>query len=290
MQDFASKVLDASWEKTRLQPSSALEKTVYIDPNWLYQLIYAFSLASDNERPGASELLIDFDIEKADNTPGYLVMTVKGKFKRSGIPNSFTEKSLIQSLNSKGPQSAETIHLLMILKIVRHLGGNYKVKMLPNASQKFVLHLPLEAPPVILPATANGSDRKVANRINHILIAEDHSITRISIKKMLNSWSGLVKIQVAENGKEAIEIADRTQFDLIIMDLTMPDMNGLEAIGRIRAKGQVPIIALTNNLSDSEKADCYASGADAYLAKPLNTAELHDTLTTLLSAKNVTVM
>ena len=288
IQDFSSNILGASWEKTKLQPAPSLEKTVYIDPNWLFQLVYAFFLAADYERSRTHEMMFDFDIEKADNTPGSLVMTVKGKFKKSGILNSFTERSLIQDLDSKASQPAETIHLLMILKIIRHLGGSYKVKMLPNAGQKFVLHLPLEAPPVVLPT--KGNDQKVANRINHILIVEDHSITRIRIKKMLNSWSGLVKIQVAENGQEAVEIADRTPFDLIVMDLKMPVMDGIEATGKIRNKSKVPIIAMTNHHSDQEKAECYASGADAYLAKPLNAKELHETLSTLLSPQNATVV
>jgi two-component system, sensor histidine kinase and response regulator len=80
---------------------------------------------------------------------------------------------------------------------------------------------------------------------------------------------------VVNNGAEAVAALDRESFDLILMDIQMPEMNGLEATALIRSKERrsdvrVPIIALTAHAMKSDEERCLAAGMDGYLTKPVH--------------------
>lgn len=88
---------------------------------------------------------------------------------------------------------------------------------------------------------------------------------------------------VAQNGKEALDITDRQAFDIILMDVQMPVMDGLEATRQIRAReqragGHVPIVALTANTSPQDQQMCLQAGMDDYIAKPVDINKLFATL------------
>ena len=86
-------------------------------------------------------------------------------------------------------------------------------------------------------------------------------------------------MELAGNGREALEAMTREKFDAILMDVQMPEMTGLEAAEAIRRSEQgcgrrVPIVALTAHAMKGDRDRCLASGMDGYLAKPLRAAEL----------------
>src|SRR3989337_2234700 len=88
------------------------------------------------------------------------------------------------------------------------------------------------------------------------------------------------KPSVVENGKEAVEAASQNQYDIILMDMQMPEMDGLEATSVIRKtlEKQPVIIALTANAMPGDRQDCINGGMDDYLVKPLKLEELVDKL------------
>ena len=109
-----------------------------------------------------------------------------------------------------------------------------------------------------------------------ILLAEDNIINQkivlLSLQKVVR------KIDVATNGKEALELFGVKQYDLILMDIMMPVMDGITATKKIReieATGErhIPIIAVTANALAGDRENCLAAGVDDYIAKPF-TAEL----------------
>ena len=94
------------------------------------------------------------------------------------------------------------------------------------------------------------------------------------------------QVTLAENGRLALEAFGRHGFDLILMDVQMPEMDGLEATALIRAAEQhtgqhIPILALTAHVMKGDREKCLAAGMDAYLSKPLDPGSLAATIAAL---------
>ncbi len=111
-----------------------------------------------------------------------------------------------------------------------------------------------------------------------ILIADDNEYNRIVAEDTLRSKAN-VAIETASNGNEAIELLKETDFDVILMDVQMPEMNGFEATGFIRAnfsspKKDVPIIALTASVLRTDLDKCRQAGMNSYIPKPFNASQL----------------
>jgi two-component system, sensor histidine kinase and response regulator len=109
-----------------------------------------------------------------------------------------------------------------------------------------------------------------------VLLAEDNSVNRKLATRLLEKHGNTVI--ATENGREALDVLDRESVDLILMDVQMPVMDGLEAIRAIRAKeklagGHLPIIALTARAMKGDREGCLEAGADDYLIKPIRTQE-----------------
>ncbi|MCB0664140.1 MAG: response regulator, partial [Saprospiraceae bacterium] len=115
-----------------------------------------------------------------------------------------------------------------------------------------------------------------------ILLVEDHLLNQISTRKVLTSWSDQVTVDIADNGKIALEKLQKKSYDLVLMDIQMPVMDGLEATRVIRQTNAIPIIALTANASKNEADQCIETGMNAYLAKPFRPQELYDKILGIL--------
>jgi CheY-like chemotaxis protein len=118
-----------------------------------------------------------------------------------------------------------------------------------------------------------------------ILLAEDNRANLTLVQGLLQAHG--YEVIVAQNGFEAVERARAEQPALILMDIQMPGLDGLEAIRRIRADGEkavagVPIIALTALAMGSDKERCLKAGANAYLSKPASMRQLLELIQALL--------
>lgn len=102
-----------------------------------------------------------------------------------------------------------------------------------------------------------------------ILVAEDNKVNQYVVKGLLNLTKA--KVDFASNGQESVDLSKKIDFDLILMDIQMPVMDGVEACIKIKQnKNDVPIIALTANAFDEDKKYYMESGFDGYLAKPID--------------------
>ena len=114
------------------------------------------------------------------------------------------------------------------------------------------------------------------------LLAEDNIVNQKVALKMLEKIG--IDVDIANNGKEAVKMAEEKDYDLIFMDCQMPEMDGFDATRSIRhleqknAKEATPIIALTANALEGDKNQCLAAGMTDFLAKPLKQDALHNLL------------
>jgi CheY-like chemotaxis protein len=118
--------------------------------------------------------------------------------------------------------------------------------------------------------------------LKNILLAEDNLINQKMAIRLLQKMGH--SVTVAQNGQQAVEMSEAEQFDLILMDVQMPDMDGLEATTAIRAReasggGQrVPILAMTAFTMAGDSDRCIEAGMDGYISKPINTEELFEAI------------
>lgn len=122
--------------------------------------------------------------------------------------------------------------------------------------------------------------RETEQKTLRVLVAEDNPINQKLARSLLEKWGH--RVDVAENGFLAIAMHKRQAYDVILMDMQMPEMGGIEATEKIRAMEQgdahVPIIAMTANAMQGDKERCLEAGMDHYLSKPIKS----DLLKTLL--------
>jgi two-component system, sensor histidine kinase and response regulator len=114
-----------------------------------------------------------------------------------------------------------------------------------------------------------------------VLVAEDNMVNRQLIVRLLEKRGH--SVQIAVNGLEAVEALNKERFDLVLMDLQMPEMGGVEATAAIRQNENssglhTPIIALTASAMQGDREKYLASGMDGYLTKPIRPPELDELL------------
>ncbi len=122
----------------------------------------------------------------------------------------------------------------------------------------------------------------------HILVAEDNAINQRLVVRMLEKRGYTLK--VAGNGKEVLAALKSEAFDLVLMDVQMPEMDGFEATAAIRAREQgthMPIIAMTAHAMKGDRERCLAVGMDAYVSKPLLAPQLFEVIETIIPAPAV---
>jgi len=118
---------------------------------------------------------------------------------------------------------------------------------------------------------------------NNILIVEDHELTRFGLKTTFNGVDFIETVYEAEYAEKAFDIVNNNRIDLVIMDLGLPNINGIDATKRIRAKNKdIKIIILTSHNDEKEVLDSLKAGANAYCSKEINPARLVEVVHSVL--------
>jgi CheY-like chemotaxis protein len=110
-----------------------------------------------------------------------------------------------------------------------------------------------------------------------ILLVEDNEIARRVVRYILSRQQDKYTVDCAPDGKEALEKAARRRYDLILMDLQLPEMDGFEAACRLRSLpgyADVPVLALTANVTPEYRELCLRNGMAGFIPKPVQAAEL----------------
>jgi CheY-like chemotaxis protein len=108
----------------------------------------------------------------------------------------------------------------------------------------------------------------------HILVVEDEPVNRLVVRELLGARGH--RVEAVDGGQAALERLEKERFDLVLMDLSMPDMDGLEATRRLRARGwRIPVIGLTAHVLPEQTRACLEAGMDAVIHKPLEVDRLN---------------
>jgi signal transduction histidine kinase/DNA-binding NarL/FixJ family response regulator/HPt (histidine-containing phosphotransfer) domain-containing protein len=178
-------------------------------------------------------------------------------------------------------------------KIIERLGGEIRVESTVGAGTtfSFKLTLPLsQIAPVELPDAPEDSDRVTSAFKDlavpfRILLAEDNGTNQLVFSKLVQYLG--VHVTYANNGREAVEHASSGTFDVIFMDMRMPEMDGLEATRKIRAldgpRSRISIIALTANAFADDIKACHDAGMNDFVAKPIRKKTLVEKLTKIVA-------
>jgi CheY-like chemotaxis protein len=174
------------------------------------------------------------------------------------------------------------------------MGGAIWVKSQPGQGSRFFIELPFQSRAIaaspfrLIPFPSKDISKSCPPKPPplHVLVAEDNVINQKVVCGILRrrGWT----FQVAATGQEAYECFLNERFDVILMDVQMPDVDGLQATAMIRREElqrpllPTPIIALTAHASKSQHDQCIAEGMDAVVTKPVDVATLMDLIARVL--------
>ncbi len=176
--------------------------------------------------------------------------------------------------------------LAIVKQLVEQQGGTVYVESKPDIGSVFSFQLTFEktkakAEPIEVLEELSSESKNIK-----VLVVEDIALNQLLMKTLLDDFG--FERDIAENGKIAIEKLKVNSYDVILMDLQMPEMNGFEATSYIRNKmhSTIPIIALTADVTTADLAKCKLVGMNDYIAKPVDERILLSKINSLIKAKN----
>ena len=248
---------------------------------------------------------IEVAMHPSESFPGRLGLRIEVADTGIGIPLEQQQSvfgAFVQADSSTSRRyGGSGLGLAISMKLAQMMGGRIDLDSAPGRGSRFVLHVPLGIPRADTPNThfglvEGGTDTELTRLVQasppleqpsqfpgkRALVVDDHSVNRLLATKLLEQLG--FEVAAAENGDKAVQAIRSTAFDLILMDIQMPVMNGWQATHHIRqweqaaGKTRVPIVALSAHASAADREQALASGMDGYLSKPLTPEALQAAL------------
>ncbi len=285
----------------RLQVEEDAPDSIVSDRDKVRQIVKNFlSNALKFTRAGSITVKLDRNTdEDAKHHPVRIVVSDTG----IGIPPEKHEvifEAFKQADGSTSRRYGGTGLGLTISRELAHLmGGRIELESEEDKGSAFSLYLPLELDRRLLDAEHVRTEPKQKSSEQHesavpvadfgrraILVVDDDVRNLLALTPMLERWN--LRVTAAGDGLEALETLSEEEFDLVLMDIMMPGMDGYETIRRIRAQEKtrhLPIVALTAKAGREDQDKCIAAGADDYLVKPVQSNNLKDTIDRMLDVE-----
>ncbi len=202
----------------------------------------------------------------ADTGIGMSAETVTRIFKRFEQASDYTERVY----------GGTGLGLAISHQLVQLMGGELKVDSKPDVGSDFYFDLVLPRAAKVKPLLKEVAAYSEPLHGIRILYAEDNEVNRFLAEQIFLNWK--IDLAFAENGQQAVELAESQQYDIILMDVQMPIMDGIEATRRIRSltsvNSKVPIIGFTADVMEPTKKKAFDAGMDNIMVKPFNKEEL----------------
>ena len=212
-----------------------------------------------------------------------------------GIPNDKQELIFQPFTQADGTVTRQHGGMGLGLSIARRLvekfGGRLWAESEPGKGSAFRFTVIFEVAPPPAPALEEAASEDSGSLVASeaalsILVAEDNLVNKTVITRILEKRGWVV--EAVENGQAAVELSAENHFDVILMDVQMPVLDGYNATVAIRARERatgrhVPIVGLTAYAMQGDRERCLLAGMDAYLAKPMKAAELYEAIEKILN-------
>lgn len=250
-----------------------LEVSVQSDSNKLSQMFFSMMELAFLYSNDASFVKLRCTLEEGDKKIAYLAIQLEYAGKLPLWPISDKEVSAEEMFALLQPKEATSGREQLLASVFQRLCVQLDVKQQTSEASGGVfldLSIPLERGKKVGVEVPKEPRKSLS-----ILLVEDHPMHQITTKKVLTTWSDKVEVTVAGNGQIALNKAKEKHFDIILMDLQMPVMDGTIATANLRLFNNAPIIALTASTSKQEEDRCYQIGMNDYLAKPFQPEDLY---------------
>ena len=222
---------------------------------------------------------------------------IKFRFEDSGIgiPDS-KKKSIFEAFTQASSSTTRKyggtgLGLAIVKRLVELYGGNITLSDRTGGGSVFEFLIPFDEviQPKLVSENSFSSSSKSLEKAS-ILVAEDNVVNQILIRKFLTKWNA-GQLFIAGDGKEALEIFEQHSFDLVLLDLQMPELDGFEVANSIRKnmdqkKSQIPILALTAASYNEVKEELNQAGFDDFIPKPFSPEVLYEKISKVLTSKD----
>jgi CheY-like chemotaxis protein len=180
--------------------------------------------------------------------------------------------------------------LAICQSLVGLMGGAIEARSVPGHGSVFSFELPLERTAPLQAAPEAEDDTRALGAVR-VLLAEDHPTNQKIVQLILDAVGA--ELMIVEDGRQALRALEAQTFDVVLMDMQMPEMDGLTATALLRereaATGAVrtPVIMLTANALDEHKRFSRDAGADRHLSKPIRAADLLSAMQAVMAAPDI---
>jgi PAS domain S-box-containing protein len=250
---------------------------VYVDPNRFRQI--ALNLMSNAIKYNIDGGEVLFGYKKSGNQKIRFFVSNTG----AGIPMD-RQGEIFEPFNRIGRENSDIegtgIGLTITKRLVEAMGGEIGFESSPSTGTLFWVEFP-ETPKNVLEDIQNKTTpdaqaiTSTADLTGSLLYIEDNQANLLLVKEIITSYTSLDFIS-ASNAEDGIELAINQRPDIVLMDINLPGMDGVEALGKLRANditNDMPVIALSAGAMSHEIARAKAAGFNEYLTKPLNVAK-----------------
>jgi signal transduction histidine kinase/ActR/RegA family two-component response regulator len=225
---------------------------------------------------------VDVEVHHQPLADGRIGLEIDVRDTGIGIPQAALPK-LFERFTQADSSTARSyggsgLGLAISREIVTLMGGHIDVASRPGAGSTFTVYLSLDTGSGVAPGTAAPeitTPTVVTPRLR-VLVAEDNPVNQILIKALLDRMGH--RHEVVGNGAEALRLVQAAPFDVVLMDVQMPQMDGLAATRAIRTLpgnvARVPVIAMTANAMPEDRQACLLAGMDDYITKPIDAHRL----------------
>ena len=254
-----------------IETSNTIPLLVYGDQNRINQIVLnLLNNAIEYTKIGSVKMKVNgtYIDDKKQEFQLKIIISDTGK----GIDPNLSEKLFQKYATSNTSEKSVGLGLTISKGLIELMNGSISYESLLNHGTTFYVSIPL---PVVTDSKAflENVETKFENEILKMLLVDDNKINLLVLEKQLKSKLKNSQITIAYNGLEALELVKQNQYDIVLMDVIMPEMDGITATKHIRnltdeSKKNIPIIALTANVGEKDLTECLVSGMNDFVTKP----------------------